>query len=73
MSPYFTPKAITQFSDMMVQITHKLLADWQPIADQGETLVMDDQMLRLTMSIIGQAMFSIDLSEEMTEIGRSFE
>ena len=42
MGPYFTPKAITQFSDMMVQITHKLLADWQPIADRGETLVMDD-------------------------------
>jgi cytochrome P450 len=73
MGPYFTPKAITQFSDMMVKITHEMLEDWGTIADRGETLVMDDHMLRLTMSIIGRAMFSIDLSEEMTEIGRAFE
>jgi cytochrome P450 len=34
---------------------------------------MDDEMLRLTMSVIGRAMFAIDLSQEMTEVGAALQ
>ena len=73
MQPPFTPTAITQFADMMIEITQRLLDRWQPYAEQGQELVMDAEMLHLTMSIIGRAMFSIDLGEESTEVGAAFE
>ncbi len=69
MQPPFTPTAVTQFAAMMGEATRTLLDRWQPLAEQGGTLVLDDEMRRLTMSIIGRAMFSIDLSEEMTQVG----
>lgn len=73
MQPSFTPKAITQFADMMVELTQRLLDRWQPLAVRGEPFVMDEEMTRLTMSIIGRAMFNLDLGEELTEIGAAFQ
>ena len=73
MQPPFTPTAITQFADMMLEITQRLLDRWEPYADRGEVLSMDAEMLHLTMSIIGRAMFSIDLGEESKEVGAAFE
>ncbi len=73
MQPSFTPAAITQFSTMMVDLTHRMLVRWDAFAEQGTPLVMDAEMLRLTMSIIGQAMFGIDLGEELTEVGHALE
>ncbi|MCB0114228.1 MAG: cytochrome P450 [Caldilineaceae bacterium] len=69
MQPPFTPKAITQFTQMMVDVTAQMLDRWQAYAQRSETVTMDAEMMRLTMSIIGRAMFSIDLGEELTEVG----
>lgn len=71
--PSFTPKGVAQFSEMMVEVTEALLARWAPLASRGEAVVMDQEMLRLTMSVIGRAMFSIDLGEQMLELGEAFE
>ena len=73
MQPPFTPTAVTQFADMMATVTQQMLDRWQPYATSGETMVMDAEMLRLTMSVIGQAMFSIDLGEELVEVGAAFQ
>ncbi len=45
MQPPFTPRAITQFSEMMVDVTAKMLDGWQSYADSGEPMNMDAQML----------------------------
>jgi cytochrome P450 len=73
MQPHFTPRAIEKFTEMMAQITQRLLERWQPLAQQQAAIDMDKEMMRLTMSIIGEAMFSIDLSEDAVEIGQSFQ
>lgn len=73
MQPSFTPKAITPFADMMIELTQRLLDRWQPMAARGEAVVMDEEMTRLTMSIIGRAMFNIDLGEELSEVGAAFQ
>ncbi len=73
MQPPFTPASIGQFADMMVDVTKTMLDRWQPMADRGDTFEMDSEMRRLTMSIIGRAMFGIDLSNEMTEVGDALE
>ncbi len=73
MQPSFTPTATTRFATMMVDVTQQMLDRWQTAADQGQVLHMDTEMTQLTMSIIGRAMFGIDLSDEMSEVGRAFQ
>jgi cytochrome P450 len=73
MQPPFTPAAVTQFGDMMIEITQRLLDRWEPYAAEGKPLLMDAEMLQLTMSVIGRAMFSIDLDKEAREVGAAFE
>ena len=66
MQPSFTPKAITQFFDMMVAVTRQLRERWAAAGDAP--LVVDDEMMALTMSIISRAMFSVDLGTD-SEVG----
>lgn len=73
MQPSFTPSSITQFTDMMSEITAKLLGRWHTAADKGTIVNVDDEMLRLTMSIISKAMFSIDLEEDLQEVGNALQ
>jgi cytochrome P450 len=64
MQPSFTPRSIGQFYQMMVEITESLVARWQILAENKTTIRVDDEMSQLTMSVIGQAMFGIDLGSE---------
>jgi cytochrome P450 len=70
--PAFTPKAVLHFLEMMVQVTQKMLDRWQPWAEQGQTIHVDEEMMRLTMGIIGEAMFGLDLNEQAIEVGQAF-
>jgi cytochrome P450 len=69
MSPHFTPVAVLDFSDMMSKTIEHMLDQWDKAAQQDQTLHMDLEMMRLTMSVIGQALFSFDMGETPTEIG----
>ena len=71
MAPFFTPQAITGYTEMMVTVIQAMLDRWQVAAEVGRPLQMDAEMMHLTMSIIGRAMFSIDLGDEMKEIGHA--
>lgn len=73
MQPSFTPKNTLGFADMMVKVMEKILVRWEKMADTNTPLDMQAEMMRLTMSIIGEAMFSVDLSaDEYQGIGRAF-
>ena len=69
MSPHFTPVAVLDFSDMMAKTIAHMLDKWDKAAQHNQPLDMDLEMMQLTMSIIGQALFSFDLGETPTEIG----
>jgi cytochrome P450 len=58
---------------MMVEVTERLLVRWDKLADSNEAVRIDEEMLRLTTSVIGRALFNIDLSEELTEVGYAFQ
>lgn len=68
--PTFTPKAVLQFHQMMVAVTQKVIERWQPMANQ--IIDMDKEMMRLTMGVIGEAMFTVDLNEQASEVGEAF-
>ncbi len=71
MAPFFTPAAVTRYTQMMVEVIQAMLDRWQAAADSDQPINMDEEMMHLTMSVIGRAMFSIDLGEEMAEVGQA--
>ena len=71
MAPFFTPGAIKRYTDMMVEVIQAMLDRWQVAAELGQPINMDEEMMHLTMSVIGRAMFSIDLGEKMAEVGQA--
>jgi cytochrome P450 len=73
LGPHFTPAAVQDYSGMMAGTIAHMLARWEKTGQQAGPLHMGDEMLRLTMSIIGRAMFSFDLGEEPTEVGRALQ
>ena len=74
MGPYFTPAAVTgMYSDLMTETIRHMLERWEVVARQGESLNMDLEMMRLTMSVIGRTLFSLDLGSELTEVGQAFQ
>lgn len=72
MQPTFTPRATEQFVTMMVETIDRRLAQWQPLAGTGQPLMIDDEMARLTMSIISRTIFGVDLDEEAATVGHAF-
>ena len=71
--PAFTPAAVGQYFDMMVEVTRQMLHRWQPLAAAEDEVGMDLEMRRLTMTVIGRAMFGIDLGEESSAVGQALQ
>ncbi len=71
MGPFFTPAAVARYTAMMVEVIRAMLDRWQAVANTGQPMDLDEEMMQLTMSIIGRAMFSVDLGEEMEEVGQA--
>ena len=73
LSPHFTPNAMGNYSELMAETIVHMLESWEEAAHRGETLHMDTEMMYLTMSIIGRAMFSLDLENMPTEVGHALQ
>jgi cytochrome P450 len=72
MQPAFHRTRIAAFGSLMTEATTALLARWQNVAECGQSLDMAEEMMRLTLRIIGQALFSVDLDDESDTVGQAF-
>lgn len=72
MQPTFTPRAVGRFADTMVDSTNRMLNAWSRRAAEGKSFNINTQMMRLTMSIIGRTMFSIDIGRDSIKAARAF-
>jgi cytochrome P450 len=68
--PAFHRQRIASFGTSMTDATERMLTQWQPIAERGESFDLSAEMMSLTMQIIAKTMFSADLSQESAAIGR---
>jgi cytochrome P450 len=71
--PAFHHQRITSFAQIMTDSCEAMLERWQPLATRGETVEISAEMLRLTLGIVGKALFSCDLSDEANTVNQSFE
>lgn len=64
MQPGFTRQHIQNFGPAVGAAVHRMVARWQPAANRGQALDIDAEMMRTTLEIVGQTLFSLDLSQE---------
>ena len=66
--PAFLKSQVALFSDMMLKHCSTMGDEW---AQQSEPFNMHDEMMRLTMNIIADAMFSMNLSKEAGNVAEA--
>ena len=69
--PAFHRDRLARVGQLTVGATGAMLDRWEAIAARGEPLDIDGEMMRLTLEIVGQALFSIDLSDEADALSRA--
>jgi cytochrome P450 len=72
MQPAFHRRRLENLGEIMTGATHRLLERWAPAIAHGETLDMHAEMMRITMDVVGQALFSVDLTAETSTLGKAF-
>ena len=71
MQPSFHHKRLAGFGHLMTEATAAMLERWQSLTSSGAPLDIPLEMMRLTQRIVGLALFSIDLSNEVDTVGRT--
>ena len=71
--PAFHRQRIALFARIMTDSAAAMLERWRPLAERNETVDVSAEMTRLTLGIVGKALFSRDLSDEADTVSRSFE
>jgi cytochrome P450 len=71
MQPAFHRKRLAAFGSLMTGATVMMLDQWQDLAERAQQLDITAEMLRLTLRIVGQALFNIDLSDETHIVGQA--
>lgn len=70
--PAFHRRRIAEFSKVMTQATVQTLESWRDVAKQGTPLDVSEEMMRLTLEIVGKSLFSVDLTREADTVGDAF-
>ena len=68
MAPFYTPKAIQTYADMMVRDGVRLAEHWGQYAESGAEIDMHEEMTMVTASIILKAMFSKESHESILQM-----
>ncbi len=66
--PAFHKKRVEGYADAMTQYSQELLKTWQP----GDVVDVSRAMQELTLRIVGQCLFNIDLSTQLADLGTAF-
>jgi cytochrome P450 len=72
MQPAFHRKQLTTFGSLMTTATVDMQERWQSFVRDDQSVDIAVEMMRLTLRIVGQALFSIDLSNEASIVGQAF-
>lgn len=65
MSPFFTPKSVETYYDVMVRDGIDMVNRWDQISGSGKPLEMSEEMMRVTAAIILRSMFSTQSDQDM--------
>jgi len=69
--PAFSRQRLAKLDEIVIPATEVMLEQWEPLAHAGQPVDIDAEMMRLTLQIVGKALFSIDLSRDAVNITRA--
>jgi cytochrome P450 len=69
LQPAFSAARLAGFAGMMVTATEQLAQSWEPAARRGDPIDVADEMMRLTMRIVGETLLGTDVTGEASDVG----
>jgi len=73
MAPFYTPRGVQEFAEIMLRDTLVLTERWERLAAERTLVEMFDEMALVTASIVLKAIFSTDSPEDILWIKQSVE
>jgi cytochrome P450 len=68
MAPFYTPKGVQAYAELMIRDGARLVERWQELADKGTEVEIAEEMTFITASIILKAMFSSETIESIHQM-----
>jgi cytochrome P450 len=68
MAPFFTPRGVQTYAEMMLRDATRLAERWQTLAEGGAEVEISEEMTSITAAIILKAMFSSETMESITRM-----
>ncbi|MDC0667949.1 cytochrome P450 [Nannocystis radixulma] len=68
MAPFFTPKGVQAYAELMIRDGARLVERWQALAGEGAEVEISEEMTLVTASIILRAMFSSETMESIHQM-----
>jgi cytochrome P450 len=65
--PAFHRQRINNYADAMIEFSGKMADEWR----DGEERNISNEMMRLTLNIVGKTLFSANVADEADEVGKS--
>ncbi len=69
--PAFHRQKVLGWGQTMLTATQKMLHRWEPVAQSGQPLDIDEEMMAVTLEIIGQALLGINLEADAAELAQA--
>jgi cytochrome P450 len=70
--PAFTKQRVADYGDIMTSATKRMTERWDERVSDDAPLNVDAEMMRLTLEIVGECLFSIDIAGEAGRVGSAF-
>ena len=65
MAPFYTPRGVQEFADIMLRDTVEMTKRWEPLAAERTQVEMFDEMALVTASIVLKAIFSTESPDDI--------
>lgn len=69
--PAFHRQKVLGWGQTMLTATHKMLQKWEGAGQSSQTLDIDEEMMAVTLEIIGQALLGINLEADAAELAQA--
>jgi cytochrome P450 len=73
MAPFFTPKGVQAYAELMIRDSVRLVERWQALAKRGAEVDIAQEMTSVTASIILRSMFSSETMESIHQMKNAVE
>jgi cytochrome P450 len=71
MQPAFHRDRLARLARLTTDATAAMLCQWDHFAARGEPLDIDSEMMRLTLEVVGKAIFSVDFAHDADTLSRA--